>query len=193
VFGGEDLGFDLFDLPVEGLLGGEGLRLDFESVVLLAHHAEHKGVVLDLLLPNLREFLRLSVRNNPFARGLFMQPPKLLNNQLVQPINVPPQHLILPKHFLASHLRIVLAHKDPLKPFEITLMSCILVGCGILCTKVNRFINLSDINWDVRAGVRDGSGLEEIVGGALCRMCGCTCLGSFFGVIILLIVLCEFA
>ncbi len=57
---------------------GEGLRLDFESVVLLAHHAEHKGVVLDLLLPNLREFLRLNVRNNPFTRGLFMRPPSSL-------------------------------------------------------------------------------------------------------------------
>lgn len=67
VFGGEDLGFDLFDLSFEGLFGGESLGLDFESVVLLAHHAEHKGVVLDLLLPNLSEFLRLSIRNNPFA------------------------------------------------------------------------------------------------------------------------------
>ena len=67
VFGGEDLGFDLFDLPVEGLLGREGFGLDFESVVLLAHHAEDKGVILDLLLPNFSKFLRLSVRNNPFT------------------------------------------------------------------------------------------------------------------------------
>jgi hypothetical protein len=66
-------------------------------------------------------------------------------------------------------------------------MSCILVGCGILCTKVDGFINLSDINWDVRAGVRDGSGLEEIVGDALCRMCGCTCSGSFLDLMLCLL------
>lgn len=107
-----------------------------------------------------------------------MQPSKLLNNQLIQPINLPPQHLILPKQFLAIHLRIVLTHKHPLKPSDITFMSCILIGCGILCTKVDRFINLSDINWDVRAVVRDASGLNEIVGDALCRMYGCTCSGS---------------
>jgi hypothetical protein len=60
-----------------------------------------------------------------------MQPPKLLNNQLIEPINVLPQHFILAKHFLVIHLGIVLTQKDPLKLFEITLMSCIMVGGGI--------------------------------------------------------------
>jgi hypothetical protein len=67
LFGSLDLGFDMVNLVLESLFRLESLGLDFEALVLLAHHAEDKCVILDLLLPNFGEFLRLSISHYPFA------------------------------------------------------------------------------------------------------------------------------